>query len=142
MIQRIQTVYLVLGALAMGALFFFSELWSGPAAQEFGWFTPAAAVLAGLAAAGALATVFLYGNRARQRAFVAGLQVLAALVTVLLFVSYYGAGALGMTADAGGVDVGKLAFLALPIVAYVLFFLARRAVQRDIDLVRSMDRLR
>jgi len=41
-----------------------------------------------------------------------------------------------------GLDVGMLVALLLPIVAYVLFLLARRAVEKDIERVRSMDRLR
>jgi hypothetical protein len=142
MIQRIQTVYLVLGALASGALFLFDPLWGGAVVQRFGWFTPAAAALAGAAAAGALATVFLYGNRARQRTVTAGLQVLAALLTGLFFGGFYGAGALGLRGADGALDFGKLTFWALPVVAYIFFLLARRAIQSDIDLVRSMDRLR
>jgi peptidoglycan/LPS O-acetylase OafA/YrhL len=142
MIQRIQSVYLLLGALAMGGMLFLSALWSGPAAQQFGWFAPVAASLAGLTAAGALGTIFLYRNRKRQRAGAAGLQVLAALVTVLVFVAHYAAGALNLRASGGEIALGKAALLALPIVAYGLFLLARRAIQSDIELVQSMDRLR
>lgn len=142
MIQRIQTIYLFLGALAMAALFLLGELWSGAAAEQFAWFIPAAAVLAGLTAAGALAAIFLYKNRSRQRAWVAGLQVLAALTTLLFFIGYYGADGLNFATEEGAVDAGKVLFLALPVVAYVLFMLARRAIQKDIELVRSMDRLR
>jgi ABC-type multidrug transport system fused ATPase/permease subunit len=142
MIQRRQTIYLVLGALAMGALFFLGPLWSGPAAKQFGWFTLAAAVLAGLTAAGALGAVCLYRNRSRQRAVVAGVQVLTALTAVLLFVSYYAAGALGLRGESGALDIAQIVFLVLPVAAYVLFFLARRAIRSDIELVKSMDRLR
>jgi hypothetical protein len=142
MIQRIQTVYLVLGALAAGALFFLDSLWSGAVVQQFGWFTPVTAALAGLTAVGALATVFLYNNREAQRSVTAGLQVLAALLTGGVFVGLYGAGALGLRGTGGTWNVSKIAFLALPIVAYLFFMLARRAIQSDIELVRSMDRLR
>ena len=41
MIQRIQTVYLVLGAVVLGALAFFGVVWEGAAATAQGWFTPA-----------------------------------------------------------------------------------------------------
>lgn len=142
MIQRIQSVYLLLGALAMGALFFFEPMWSGEAARMFGWFTPVAAALAALTAAGALGTIFLHQNRRRQRAVVAGLQVMAAFTVVVLFAGFYGAGALNLRTESGALDVNTLIFLVLPVVAYLFFFLARRAVQSDIELVQSMDRLR
>lgn len=142
MIQRIQTVYLFLGAMALGAMFLLDQFYSSAPAVAFGWFLPAAALLAGLTAAGALAAIFLYGTRKRQRALVAGLQVLAALLTVLLFVSYYAAGTLNFRTGGGAFDVGKAVFLVLPVVAYLFFLLARRAIRRDIELVRSMDRLR
>lgn len=141
MIQRIQSVYLLIGALAMGGLLLLGPLWDGAAARQFGWFTPAAAALAGLTALGALGTIFLYDNRRRQRAVTAGMQVLAALTTVLVFVAHYAAGALNLRAG-NEFAVGKAALLALPVVAYVFFLLARRAIQSDIELVRSMDRLR
>ena len=142
MIQRIQTVYLILGALAVGGLFLLDPLWSGPTVQRYDWFSGTAAALAGLTAAGALGTVFLYNNRSRQRAVTAGLQVMAALLTGLLFVCFYGAGALGLRGAGGALDFSRITFLVLPIGAYVFFMLARRAIQSDIDLVRSMDRLR
>jgi hypothetical protein len=40
------------------------------------------------------------------------------------------------------VDWGKAAMLAMPILAYVFFLLARRGIDHDIELVESMDRLR
>ena len=142
MIQRIQTVYLFLGALAAGAPLLLSPMWSGEAAQQFGWFTPVAVGLAALTAVGALAIISLYKQRPRQRAFAAGLQMLAALMTILFFVSYYGVEALGIRTAEGALDFEKIAFLVLPVVAYGFFLLARRAIQSDIELVRSMDRLR
>jgi hypothetical protein len=142
MIQRIQSIYLLLGALAMGGMLFLRPVWSGAAAQQFGWFTPTAVGLAGLTAAGALGTIFLYRNRKRQRTVAAGMQVLAALTTVVVFVAHYAAGALNLRAGGGGFALGKAALLALPVGTYVLLLLARRAIQSDIELVRSMDRLR
>jgi hypothetical protein len=43
---------------------------------------------------------------------------------------------------AGGINWTKAAMLGLPILAYLLFFLARRGIDHDIELVKSMDRLR
>ena len=140
MIQRIQTVYLVLGAVALGALLFFGVVWQGAATAQ-SWFTPAVVLVDSLAVAVALGAIFLYKNRPRQRQVIVAAQ---ALTTVLLLVfcgGLYLEKALYVR-TAQGLDVGMLVALLLPIVAYVLFLLARRGVEKDIEQVRSMDRLR
>jgi len=140
MIQRIQTVYLVLGAVALGALLFFGVVWQGAATAQ-SWFTPAVVLGDSLAVAVALGAIFLYKNRPRQRQVIVAAQ---ALTTVLLLVfcgGLYLEKALYVR-TAQGLDVGMLVALLLPIVAYVLFLLARRGVEKDIERVRSMDRLR
>jgi hypothetical protein len=40
------------------------------------------------------------------------------------------------------VSAGKVVAMSLPVVAYIMLFLARRGITADIKLVRSMDRLR
>ena len=140
MIQRIQTVYLVLGAFALGALLFFGVVWQGAATAQ-GWFTPAVVLVDGLAVAVALGAIFLYKNGPKQRRAIVVAQV---LTTVLLIVFCGGlklADALYVR-TAQGLDVGTLAAVLLPIGAYILFLLARRGVETDIERVRSMDRLR
>ena len=140
MIQRIQTVYLVLGAVALGALLFFGVVWQGAATAQ-SWFTPAVVLGDSLAVAVALGAIFLYKNRPRQRQVIVAAQ---ALTTVLLLVfcgGLYLEKALYVR-TAQGLDGGMLVALLLPIVAYVLFLLARRGVEKDIEQVRSMDRLR
>ncbi len=140
MIQRIQTVYLVLGAVALGALLFFGVVWKGAATAQ-SWFTPVVVLVDLLAAAVALGAIFLYKNRPKQRQVIVVAQ---ALTTVLLLVfcgGLYLEKALYVRTSQG-LDVGMLVALLLPIVAYVLFLLARRGVEKDIERVRSMDRLR
>ena len=141
MIQRIQTVYLALGVLALVALLFMRAVWEGPAAETQGWFTAAVVGLGSLAAVVAGVALFLFKDRPRQRKAI----VLAQLVTVVLLVTLFGglylADALYVRTTQG-VDRGMLITLLLPLVAYVLFLLARRAVTKDIALVRSVDRLR
>ena len=140
MIQRIQTVYLVLGAVALGALLFFDLIWRGAATGQ-GWFTPAVVVFDGLAVAVALGAVFLYKNRPRQRQVILFAQILTVLLLLVFCGGLYLADALYIR-TAQGLDVGTLTALLLPIVAYVLFLLARRGVEKDIKLIESMDRLR
>ena len=141
MIQRIQTVYLALGAVALVGLLFTGVLWDGAAASAQGWFTPVVVALAGVSAAIAVGAIFLFKDRPKQRKVV----ILAQLVTVVLMVSLFGglylADALYIRTTQG-VDVTMLITLLLPLVAYLLFLLARRAVAKDIELVRSVDRLR
>lgn len=142
MIQRIQSVYLLLGAVALGALFFFDSIWQSRAAEMHSWFVP---VLMGLIlAAGVVGfvSIFLYKDRPRQRRVVLGAQMLTVLLVAALYVGFYLAGELSVGTAGGGVDIGKLFALFLPVVAYVLYYLARRAIKSDIELVRSMDRLR
>ena len=142
MIQRIQSIYLLLGALALAALFFFETLWSSVPAQAWGWFTPAAFVLSGVAGAAAVAAIFLYGDRPRQRTVVLAVQIITMALVLLLFGGLYWHGQLDVRVAGGGVHVGRLVALLLPVVAYALFFLARRAIESDMALVRSVDRLR
>ena len=140
MIQRIQTVYLVLGAVALGALLFFGVVWQGAATVQ-GWFTPAVVLVDSLAVAVALGAIFLYKNRPRQRQVIVVAQVLTTVLLIVFCGGLYLADALYVR-TAQGLDVGMLVVLLLPIVAYVLFLLARRGVEKDIERVRSMDRLR
>lgn len=141
MIQRIQTVYLFVGAAAVAALLFFDLAWSGPAAQMQSWFTPAVVALTVLVAASGIGAIFLYANRTLQRKAVVAVQLLTVLLVLAIFGGLYLSDALTVTAN-GAFDAAKLAALLLPVGAYVLFFLARRAIESDIELVRSMDRLR
>jgi hypothetical protein len=141
MIQRIQTVYLVLGALALAALGAFEMPWSSTAAATHAWFVPALAALIVLTASTAIGAVFLYERRETQRSVVVGVQVGTALLAAVLYGGLYLTAELRFTGPEG-VAWGRSAVIGLPIVAYVLFLLARRGIAHDIELVRSVDRLR
>lgn len=141
MIQRIQTVYLVLGALALLGLLLIDAIWSGAAAQSQPWFAPTVLILGGLAVLVALMAVFLYKDRERQHKVIILAQGLTVLHLVALYIGLYMANALYVRTSAG-IDVEMLIALVLPLAAYIFFLLARRGVKKDIDLVKSMDRLR
>lgn len=141
MIQRIQSLYLLLGALALTAFFFFDGVWESNAATTYAWFEPALLILNGLAILGGLAAIFLYATRERQRRVVLGVQ----MITVLLLVTLYGG--LFLTDELNvrtpaGLDVAMVIALLLPIVAYVFYYLARRGIEHDIKLVEDMERFR
>jgi hypothetical protein len=141
MIQRIQTVYLLLGALALGAIGFFNVPWGDPAARQYVWFVPTLIGLLGVTGATALGAIFLYDRRKTQRTVVYAVQLLSIVFAGVLYGGLYSAGTLTFT-DPTGVLWGRSTVLLLPIIAYVFFRLARRGIENDIELVESMDRIR
>jgi len=141
MIQRIQTVYLVLGALALGTLGVFDVPWASTAASIHSWFVPSLIGLIVVTAGTAVWAIFLYETRETQRSVVVGVQVGTVLLAGVLY------GGLYLTAEltfrgADGIDWGRAVVLTIPILAYLFFYLARRGIDHDIELVKSMDRLR
>ncbi|NNF03017.1 MAG: DUF4293 domain-containing protein [Rhodothermales bacterium] len=141
MIQRIQSVYLLLASLAFGSEYLFRDIWTGPAATTSSWFLPVTMALFAVAAAGSFVVIFMYANRERQRRFIVILQVFAVLTIIILLYGLWSAGDLpGISGQAVGVT--DVLGLVMPFVAYVLLYMARRNVEKDIELVASMDRLR
>ncbi len=135
MIQRLQSLYLLLGGAAfLGTLLFRSAL----VLDTLPWIMPVAVVLNVLVSAAAIGLIFLYGDRNRQRKLVDWLQYLALLAIVAVFGGLYMSGRVMEASE----DAGVLAMLVLPVLGYVLIRLAGNRIQKDIELVRSMDRLR
>lgn len=149
MIQRIQSVFLLLAAGAMGSQFAVPYLQTpdgNPArtlpALADGVLNPQDNPgLLGLTVLGAivsLAAIFLFKNRSLQ-ARLAGIG--AGVGVLLLALATFTA---KTTLDQAPAD-GSIQFslgLALPVVALILNWLAARAIRKDESLVRSMDRLR
>ena len=67
MIQRIQSLYLVAGALLLALFVALGSTWATAIAQEQAWLGTLGYVLAGVTALVALVAVFLYKNRELQR---------------------------------------------------------------------------
>lgn len=141
MIQRIQTVYLFLGALAIAALGLFQSPWESTAAVRFSWFVPSLIALIVATAGGALGAIFLYRQRETQRRVVVGIQVLTVLLAGVLYGGLYATQEL-VVEGTRGINWSKVTMLVLPLLGYVLFLLARRGIEHDIELVKSMDRIR
>lgn len=141
MLQRKQSVYLLLGSLSIVAMLFFDGIWETPAAETLVWYVPSLIITAIVVVLVALVAIFMYGNRSRQQQVVVAVQVLTLIFMVLLYGGLFLTGVTTQIAE-GAVDAATLIGLALPILAYVFFYLARKGIQSDIDLVRSMDRLR
>ena len=89
----------------------------------------------------ALWSIFLYERRSTQRSVVVGVQIGTVLLAGVLYGGLYLTAELAFQSP-GGVNWGKAAMLSMPVVAYLFFFLARRGIDHDIELVESMDRLR
>ena len=140
MIQRIQSLYLLFGAALVVLFLVLGAAWQDTLGAVYTWLTPTALVLGGLTALAALAAVFFYKDRQLQRKIVLAAQWLD-LALVLVLVGALAAVSLN-DEIAFVADTSLYLSLLLPLVAYVMLRLARRGVEKDIALVRSMDRLR
>lgn len=139
MIQRIQSIYLLLASIASSALF--GLPFATATAQPEGLLQDGSfdindhlglMILAGLIAVVAMGTIFLYKNRKLQ-------MNLGKLNIVLLVALLVLAACLYSTIQvATNLGLG----LALPILVFAFIFLANRSIYKDERLVRSADRLR
>lgn len=143
MIQRIQTIYLLLASVVSGGLIFVFNLWSTLKEKIFAldlfleesiqlklipFLFLAAAIISFIA-------VFLYKNRQLQ--FVIGRIVILINLFLLGLLIY-----LSLTLP-GEVSISEKGIgMFLPILAILLIVLANKAIKKDEDLVKSVDRLR
>ncbi|RZJ55692.1 MAG: DUF4293 family protein [Flavobacterium sp.] len=138
MIQRIQTVYLILTFLITGVLLFFIPLWTLNTGKPFYFMQDQVyTILLGLSTM--LTVISIISFKKRQNQFVMGrLNIILNLILLGLFV-YRSLNLSGETVNAVS---EKGIGMFLPIVAIVLLVLANKAIKKDEDLVKSVDRLR
>ena len=138
MIQRIQTVYLILTFLITGVLLFFIPLWTLNTGKAFYFMQDQVyTILLGLSTMLTIISIISY--KKRQNQFVMGrLNIILNLILLGLFV-YRSLNLSGETVNAVS---EKGIGMFLPIVAIVLLVLANKAIKKDEDLVKSVDRLR
>jgi len=137
MIQRIQSVYLLIAAIASAGLIFVFHLWKTNegvlvfALDEllyFGLFLGSGVL--------SLILIFMFKNRKSQ--FVLGrLNIILNFILLGLFV-YRSLSLSGEASDVSEKGIGIL----LPIFSIVFIALANKAIKKDEDLVKSVDRLR
>ena len=136
MIQRIQTIYLLLVAGVSGGLQFVFYLWEnlkGVAifAKDnmlyFGMFLASAAL--------AIITIFMFKNRKFQFAL-GRLNIILNFFLLGLFVYQ----SLNISGEAHVSEKGI--GILLPIISIVFLVLANKAIKKDEDLVKCVDRLR
>lgn len=136
MIQRIQTVYLFLAFAVTGILLLFVPLWTTNAGKPFFFMQDQVyTVLLGLTTM--LSIISIISFKKRQNQFVLNrLNIILNLILLGLFVYR----SLNLSGEAQVSEKGIGMFM--PIVAIVLLVLANKAIKKDEDLVKSVDRLR
>jgi hypothetical protein len=143
MIQRVQTVYLLITAIISGVLIFVFNLWKSIEKSIFALdllksesnVLKLIPVLFLVSAMLAFVAIFIFKNRKLQ--FVIGrLTILINLILLglLIYVS------LTLPGEASVSEKGIGMFI--PILAILLLVLANKAIKKDEDLVKSVDRLR
>ncbi|MDG3580946.1 DUF4293 domain-containing protein [Galbibacter pacificus] len=136
MLQRIQTIYLLLVVIVNGALPFWVYLWTD--ANGAAVYAESDVLYSALFIASAILafiTIFLFKNRKNQ--FVLNrLNMILNLFLLGFFV--YRSLVLSGEINISEKGIGML----LPVVSIVFLVLANRAIKKDEDLVKSVDRLR
>ncbi len=136
MIQRIQTIYMLLTAVVSGLLPFWVNLWSEPDGTEiYARNEILVSVLFYGAAILALVAIVQYKNRKNQ--FVLNRLNMILSLFLLGFFVYRSLNISGET-SVSEKGIGML----IPVFSIVFLVLANRAIKKDEDLVKSVDRLR
>jgi Domain of unknown function (DUF4293) len=149
MIQRIQTIYLFAAAALLGGAIFspFARLSILGQDALSKTVTPVDytnwLALLGLSAALALGAIFLYNNR-RLQAQLTLLGTMSTLLSIVLgaFTVNNPNATLSAIKDLSAVQTSFLWGWMLPLVAMFLLWMAARAIRKDEEKVRSMNRLR
>ena len=136
MLQRIQTVYMGVSALAMGALPFVFSLWTTNEKKEI-FFTASLLYIVLFVLSAVLAVFSIINFKKRQHQFVLNRLNMIFNFILLGFFVYRSLNLPGetMVSEKG---IGMF----LPAISIVLLVLANKAIKKDEDLVKSVDRLR
>ena len=143
MIQRIQTIYLLLSSIASGGLIFIFNLWISKGEKIFvlDLFSNKSIslqlipIMFCISSILAIVNIFIFNNRKLQ--FVIGrilILINLFLLGLLIYQSLMISGEISVSEKGIG--------MFLPILAILLLVLANNAIKKDEDLVKSVDRLR
>jgi len=136
MLQRIQTIYLLVAAGISGGLIFLFFLWTTKAEVEF-FAQDDLIYLSMFLGSATLSLIAIFMYKKRQNQFVLGrLNIILNFILLGLFV-YRSLNLSGET-DVSEKGIGIL----LPIFSIVFLVLANKAIKKDEELVKSVDRLR
>lgn len=135
MIQRIQSVLLLLAFILNGSVFF-NALYRHAMDDPKGWIGIGFAMLLTVAGLASLACIFLYNNRPNQARWIK-------LTTFLqVVVIGWGIGIFISLGEFGSFLWDEALGLMMLIIALLAQLYARKKVNDDIELVKSMDRIR
>ncbi|SHM82121.1 DUF4293 domain-containing protein [Polaribacter sp. KT 15] len=143
MIQRIQSVYLFLASIISGVLIFVFNLWKSIKKDIFAmdllnsesFLLKVIPVLFLVSAILSFVAIFIFKNRKLQ--FVIG-RVTILINLILLGLLIYVSLILPGEASVSEKGIGMF----IPVLAILLVVLANKAIKKDEDLVKSVDRLR
>ena len=136
MIQRLQTLYLAAAAALLVLFVALASSWTVALPANVAWLGPVATGLSILTAVVALLGLALFKNRTQQGKVVLAAQWLDLALAVAVLVGLY------LGAASPGDPTGRYLVALTPVVAYVLLRMARQSITKDVELVKSMDRLR
>lgn len=147
MIQRLQTVFLLIASVGLTIQVFFPLLAAAPNADQgfyqdgllFTRENTIALVLVILAAALALISIFLYKNLGLQKKVILG-AVFIVLASVIVAGLTFSEATRSVYAAQAGVTLQLGAFM--PILGLLFLWLSYRYVTKDQKIIKSMDRLR
>lgn len=135
MIQRIQTVFLFVAFLLNGSVFF-NALYTHAMRDPQGWLGITFASILTIASLGSLGTIFLYKNRENHVRWVSRLLVIQIITIGFAIGIYISLGGFGTYLWDETIGLGML------VLALVSQLYARKKIKDDIELVKSMDRIR
>ena len=137
MLQRVQTIYLIIAFVIMGILPFVFPLWKFADGKEFYFMSKMVyQILFGLSTTLIVLSIITF--KKRQQQFVYNrLNMILNLILLGLFV-YRSLNLSGETPVVSEKGIGMF----LPIISIVMLVLANKAIKKDEDLVKSVDRLR
>ncbi|MCO5725887.1 DUF4293 domain-containing protein [Robiginitalea marina] len=136
MIQRIQTVYLLLSALLTGILPFWLHLWTEGGGQAV-YARQELWVSAAFYASTVLAVISVLSFKNRKQQFVLN------RFNLLLNLFLLGFFVVRSLSISGGTSVSEKGIgMLIPVFSIVFLVLANKAIKKDEDLVKSVDRLR
>ncbi len=140
MLQRIQTIYLFIAFIATGVLPFVFPLWTTEDGEHY-YFIKNLAYVALFGLSTTLSVISILTFKKRKKQFVMGrLNIILNLILLGLFI-YQSLNLSGETDHALIVSEKGIGMI-LPIVSIVFLSLANKAIKKDEDLVKSVDRLR
>lgn len=136
MIQRIQSLFLICSIIITAVLPFFFSLWT-ESNNKVVYFNESILYIVFFAGISALAVLSLFLFKKRQTQFV--LNRLAIIFNFILL-GFFVFRTLNIP---GGMQISEKGIgMFLPTLSIILLVLANRAIKKDEDLVKSVDRLR